>query len=311
GGAHDRDPVGDGGRGGARREDRRDPARARRRGALPRRARARARGDRRGPARADRPHPPLAFHRGRGEPLQGARSGARGAALAADRGLPRPARGVPRQGRSGAGAARAAAARASDPAGLASRRRPSPLRVRRLGQLTSVLDPALDGAPDGAEGDGLRDVAISRVGRRVSDLLGDRGLAGRPGLWRGVGPGLRAVASALGRRRLPVLGGRRPPQGPPPIQRLGAPPRARRLAPPLPLGSFTFDAPGTVSVRQRVVRDALVDYGVSLARAGFRYILVANGHAGPGHLAALDEAAATVSRRYGISMASFTGHLAW
>src|SRR5207244_2885331 len=82
--------------------------------------------------------------------------------------------------------------RAADPAGLASRRRPSPLRVRRLGQLTSVLDPALDGAPDGAEGDGLRDVAISRVGRRVSDLLGDRGLAGRPGLWRGVGPGLRA-----------------------------------------------------------------------------------------------------------------------
>ena len=83
------------------------------------------------------------------------------------------------------------------------------------------------------------------------------------------------------------------------------------LAPTLHLGSFTFDAPGTVSVRQRVVRDALVDYGVSLARAGFRYILVANGHAGPGHLAALDEAAATVSRRYGISMASFTGHLAW
>src|SRR5207245_11468281 len=43
-------------------------------------------------ARADRPHPPLAFHRGRGEPLQGARSGARGAALAADRGLPRQSR---------------------------------------------------------------------------------------------------------------------------------------------------------------------------------------------------------------------------
>src|SRR5207245_7553871 len=77
------------------------------------------------------------------------------------------------------------------------------------------------------------------------------------------------------------------------------------------LGSFTFDATGTVSLGQRVVRVVLVDYGVSLARAGFRYILVANGHAGPGHLAALDEAAATVSRRFGISMASFTGHLAW
>ena len=83
------------------------------------------------------------------------------------------------------------------------------------------------------------------------------------------------------------------------------------LVPTLHLGSFTFDSVGTVTVRQRVVRDALVDYGSAFARAGFRYILIANGHAGPGHLAALDEAAALVSRRHGITMASFTGHLAW
>jgi creatinine amidohydrolase len=83
------------------------------------------------------------------------------------------------------------------------------------------------------------------------------------------------------------------------------------LAPTLPLGSFTFDTVGTITVRQRVVRDVIVDYGDSLARAGFRFVLVANGHAGPGHLTALDEAAAIVSRRHGIVMASFTGHLAW
>lgn len=83
------------------------------------------------------------------------------------------------------------------------------------------------------------------------------------------------------------------------------------LAPTLHLGSFTFDAVGTVRVRQRVVRDAVVDYGDSLARAGFRYILVANGHAGPGHLVALEEASAIVSRRHGVAMASFTGRLAW
>jgi creatinine amidohydrolase len=83
------------------------------------------------------------------------------------------------------------------------------------------------------------------------------------------------------------------------------------LAPTLHLGSFTFDAAGTVSVRQRVVRDALVDYGASLARAGFRYLVVSNGHGGPTHLTALEEAAATVSRRHGVMMASFTGHLAW
>ena len=83
------------------------------------------------------------------------------------------------------------------------------------------------------------------------------------------------------------------------------------LAPTLHLGSFTFDAVGTITVRQRVVRDALVDYGDSLARAGFRWILIANGHAGPGHLTALDEASAIVTRRHGVTMASFTGHLAW
>ncbi len=83
------------------------------------------------------------------------------------------------------------------------------------------------------------------------------------------------------------------------------------LAPTLHLGSFTFDAVGTVPVRQRVVRDAVVDFGEAFARAGFRYVLIANGHAGPTHLAALDEAAATVSRRHGIRMASLSGWLMW
>ena len=83
------------------------------------------------------------------------------------------------------------------------------------------------------------------------------------------------------------------------------------LAPTLHIGSFTFETVGTVSVRQRVVRDTLVDYGHAFARSGFRFILVANGHGGPGHLNALDEAAAIVSRRHGVTMASFTGHLAW
>jgi creatinine amidohydrolase len=83
------------------------------------------------------------------------------------------------------------------------------------------------------------------------------------------------------------------------------------LTPTLPLGSFAFEAVGTIGVRQRVVRDAVVDYGRALARAGFRYILIANGHAGPGHLVALEEAAAIVSRRHRVAMASITGHMAW
>ena len=78
---------------------------------------------------------------------------------------------------------------------------------------------------------------------------------------------------------------------------------ARRLY----LGSFTFDTVGTITVRQRVVRDAVVDYGDSLARGGVPLSSSSpNGHAGPGHLTALDEAAAIVSRRHGVTMASFT-----
>jgi creatinine amidohydrolase len=83
------------------------------------------------------------------------------------------------------------------------------------------------------------------------------------------------------------------------------------LAPTLYLGSFAFEAAGTVQVRQRVLRDAVADCGDSLARARFRYIFVSNGHAGPGHLVALEEAAAIVSRRHRITMASLTGALAW
>ncbi len=83
------------------------------------------------------------------------------------------------------------------------------------------------------------------------------------------------------------------------------------LPPTLPLGSFALEAVGTIGVRQRVVRDAVVDYGTAFARAGFRFILVSNGHAGPGHLVALEEASAIVSRRHQVVMASITGHIAW
>jgi creatinine amidohydrolase/Fe(II)-dependent formamide hydrolase-like protein len=83
------------------------------------------------------------------------------------------------------------------------------------------------------------------------------------------------------------------------------------VAPTLYLGSFALNGVGTVATRQRVVRDAVQDWGASLARAGFRYILVASGHAGPGHLVALEEAAQRVSRRHGVTMASLAGGMVW
>ena len=58
--------------------------------------------------------------------------------------------------------------------------------------------------------------------------------------------------------------------------------------PTLHRGTFAFETVGTVTMRQRVVRDLLVDYGSALARAGFRHLLISNGHGGPGHLVALE-----------------------
>jgi creatinine amidohydrolase len=83
------------------------------------------------------------------------------------------------------------------------------------------------------------------------------------------------------------------------------------IGPPLPIGASAFDHAGTLLVRARTVRNATLDYGAALARHGFRYILVTNGHAGPRHVVALEEAAAAVSRRYGVRMLSVSGLVLW
>ena len=83
------------------------------------------------------------------------------------------------------------------------------------------------------------------------------------------------------------------------------------IGPPLPLGASAFDQAGTLLVRARTVRNAALDYGAALARHGFQYILVTNAHAGPRHVVALEEAAAAVSRRFGVRMLSVSGPVLW
>src|SRR2546429_1933722 len=83
------------------------------------------------------------------------------------------------------------------------------------------------------------------------------------------------------------------------------------IGPSLPIGASAFDHAGTLLVRARTVRNATLDYGAALARHGFRYILVTNGHAGPRHVVALEEAATVVSRRYGVRMLSVSGPVLW
>ena len=83
------------------------------------------------------------------------------------------------------------------------------------------------------------------------------------------------------------------------------------IGPGLPIGASAFDRAGTLLARPRTVRNATLDYGASLARHGFRYVLVLNGHGGPRHIVALEEAAAAVSRRCKVRMFSVSGPVLW
>jgi creatinine amidohydrolase len=72
--------------------------------------------------------------------------------------------------------------------------------------------------------------------------------------------------------------------------------------PPLPLGTDELPLAGSMNVDQRTVFEAVRRHGDSLARAGFRYVVVTNGHGGPRHASALEAACRRVSRKRGIQM---------
>lgn len=82
------------------------------------------------------------------------------------------------------------------------------------------------------------------------------------------------------------------------------------LIPALPVGSNAFDFPGSLFTRQRVVRDLLVDYGASLARHGFKNIVLITVHGGTGHIVAMEEACEIVSKRFKCTCVSPVGAVA-
>ena len=81
------------------------------------------------------------------------------------------------------------------------------------------------------------------------------------------------------------------------------------MHPPIPLGTWTLDMIGSIEVRQRVIRDLLVDVGASLAKHGFGYLVVMNGHGGPGHIVAQEEACSTLRWRHGINAIAPVGQM--
>jgi creatinine amidohydrolase len=81
--------------------------------------------------------------------------------------------------------------------------------------------------------------------------------------------------------------------------------------PTLYIGSFLFDAPGSIRVRPRTIRNLLLDILSSLAKYRFQYFLISNAHGGPSHIVALEEAARMLSRRFGVRAVSYSGHMIW
>jgi len=79
--------------------------------------------------------------------------------------------------------------------------------------------------------------------------------------------------------------------------------------PVLFLGTHVYRFGGTLWVRQRVIRDTMVDYGRSLAKFGFKKMVIVSAHGGPRHFVALEEAARLVSRRHGVLMISLTSRI--
>jgi creatinine amidohydrolase len=72
--------------------------------------------------------------------------------------------------------------------------------------------------------------------------------------------------------------------------------------PVLPLGTDELPLAGSMTANQRTVYNAVCAHGASLAHAGYRYIVVTNGHGGPRHASGLEAACRWVSRKFRVEM---------
>jgi creatinine amidohydrolase len=81
--------------------------------------------------------------------------------------------------------------------------------------------------------------------------------------------------------------------------------------PPVPVAVDAITAIGSLWTRPSAVHDLVVDIGASLARQGFRHVVVLNHHGSPRHLVCLEQAARRVSRRFGVRMVSPSANLVY
>jgi creatinine amidohydrolase len=79
--------------------------------------------------------------------------------------------------------------------------------------------------------------------------------------------------------------------------------------PPIPIGTGCFAYPGSADVRASAVRAVVEDIALSFAQHGFRRVILASHHGGPGHNVALDTAARTIERRSRMRALSLAGRV--
>lgn len=76
------------------------------------------------------------------------------------------------------------------------------------------------------------------------------------------------------------------------------------LMPLLNIGSDELPLPGSIEFSRKTVYRALVEYGKSLAKWGFRNVVISNGHGGFKHNLAIDDACRTCNRKFRMKMIS-------
>ncbi|MCP4135360.1 MAG: creatininase family protein [bacterium] len=76
------------------------------------------------------------------------------------------------------------------------------------------------------------------------------------------------------------------------------------LHPPIPLGSSecTMDFPGTISVRGKTIAKIIFDICSSIARHGFKYIIISSQHMDPVHLKAINVGMKKTMKKYDIKI---------
>ena len=71
------------------------------------------------------------------------------------------------------------------------------------------------------------------------------------------------------------------------------------IMPSLPLGSDPIPVPGSIPVRPGVIESVIMDWGLALARLGFRFWILTDNHGGPHHQLSIEIASRRL-RRHGI-----------